>query len=97
RSAAVRQGDKLVKCDTSVEEAQLASASAEATLAKQTVERSRNLRKRDYSTPADLDAAEARLSQTEATVAQLRATIAKKTIRAPFDGRMGVRQVELGQ
>jgi membrane fusion protein (multidrug efflux system) len=96
-SAAVRQGDKLVKLDTSVEEAQLTAAGADATLAKQSVERSRHLRKGDYATAAELDAAEARLAAAEATVAQLRATIAKKTIRAPFDGRLGVRQVELGQ
>src|SRR5438270_1540910 len=96
-SAAVHQGDKLVKLDTSVEEAQLAAATADATLAKQSVQRSRNLRKSDYTSAADLDAAEARIAQAEATVSQLRATIAKKTIRAPFDGRLGVRQVELGQ
>jgi membrane fusion protein (multidrug efflux system) len=96
-SAAVHQGDRLVKLDTSVEEAQLTAASADATLAKQSVERSRHLRKGDYATVAELDAAEARLAATEATVGQLRATIAKKTIRAPFDGRLGVRQVELGQ
>src|SRR5260370_701508 len=35
--------------------------------------------------------------QAEAVVAALRATIAKKPIRAPFDGRLGIRQVELGQ
>lgn len=96
-SASVQQGDKLVKLDTSVEEAQLASASAEARLAKQALERSKGLRKNDYSTQAELETAEARMAQAEAQVAQLRATIAKKTIRAPFAGKLGVRQVELGQ
>jgi membrane fusion protein (multidrug efflux system) len=94
---AVRSGAVLVKLDTSVEEAQLTAALADATLARQTVDRARNLRKNDHNTVADLDAAEARFKQAEASVAQLRATIAKKTIRAPFDGRMGIRQVELGQ
>ena len=94
---AVRSGAVLVKLDTSVEEAQLTAALADATLARQTLDRARNLRKNDHNTVADLDAAEARSKQAEASVAQLRATIAKKTIRAPFDGRMGIRQVELGQ
>src|SRR3954463_1345783 len=59
-SAAVQQGDKLVKLDTSVEEAQLNSAIAEARLAKQTLQRSQGLRKNDYSTQAELETAEAR-------------------------------------
>ena len=96
-SQAVKQGDKLVKLDTSVEDAQLSSATAEETLAKAALGRSKNLRKSDYATASELEAAEARFTQAEANVAQLRATIAKKTIRAPFDGRLGVRQVELGQ
>lgn len=95
--AAVRRGAELVKLDTSVEEAQLNASAADATLARQTLERTRHLRKNDNNTPADLDAAESRFKQAEATAASLRATIAKKTIRAPFDGRMGIRQVELGQ
>jgi membrane fusion protein (multidrug efflux system) len=92
-----RSGAVLVKLDTAVEEAQLAAASAEATLSRQGLERARRLRKSDYTTAADIDAQESRFKQTEANVAALRATIAKKTIRAPFDGRLGIRQVELGQ
>ncbi|HKC58451.1 MAG TPA: efflux RND transporter periplasmic adaptor subunit, partial [Myxococcales bacterium] len=61
------------------------------------LERSRTLRASDYSSAADLDASVARAKQTTASVAQLQATIAKKTIRAPFDGRVAIRQVELGQ
>jgi membrane fusion protein (multidrug efflux system) len=92
-----RSGAVLVKLDTAVEEAQLAAASAEATLSRQGLERARRLRKSDYTTAADIDAQESRFKQAEANVAALRATIAKKTIRAPFDGRLGIRQVELGQ
>jgi membrane fusion protein (multidrug efflux system) len=94
---AVRKGDLLVKLDTSAEEAQLAAAEADATLARLNHERARVLRKEGSNAPADLEAAEARAKQTEATVANLKATIAKKTIRAPFDGRISIRQVELGQ
>jgi membrane fusion protein (multidrug efflux system) len=55
------------------------------------------LRRSEAAAQADLDAAEARAKRADATVANLRATIAKKTIRAPFDGRIAIRQVELGQ
>jgi membrane fusion protein, multidrug efflux system len=95
--ASVKKGQVLVKLDTSTEEAQLASAKADASLAKLSLERAKNLRKGGANTQADLDAAEAREKQAEANAAGLEATIAKKTIRAPFDGRVAIRQVELGQ
>ncbi|HTP50522.1 MAG TPA: efflux RND transporter periplasmic adaptor subunit [Anaeromyxobacteraceae bacterium] len=95
--ASVKQGAVLVKLDTSVEEAQLAAAEADASLAKIGLDRARQLRQGEANAPADLDAAEAHAKQTQASVANLQATIAKKTIRAPFDGRIAIRQVELGQ
>jgi membrane fusion protein (multidrug efflux system) len=95
--AFVRKGDILVKLDASTEEAQLAAAQADAALARVSLQRARSLREQSINTPADLDAADARGKQTAAAVAMLQATIAKKAIRAPFDGRIGIRQVELGQ
>lgn len=95
--AYVKKGQLLVKLDTSTEDAQLQGALADAELAKANLDRAKNLRQGGANTPADLDAAQARAKQTEAAVANLRATIAKKTIRAPFDGRVAIRQVELGQ
>jgi membrane fusion protein (multidrug efflux system) len=95
--AAVRKGEVLVKLDISAEEAQLDAAVADASLARLNLERAAALREAGANAPADLDAAEARAKQAAATVANLRATIAKKTIRAPFDGRISIRQVELGQ
>jgi len=94
---AVKKGAVLVRMDTSVEQAQLASARADEDLAKITLARARKLRETGANAPSDLDAAAARATQTTATVANLEATIAKKTIRAPFDGRIAIRQVELGQ
>jgi membrane fusion protein, multidrug efflux system len=93
----VRAGQELVRLDTSTEEAQLAAAVADATLAHQSLERAQKLRADNTNTAADLDSADARAKQADANVAQLKAVIAKKTIRAPFDGRLGIRQVELGQ
>jgi membrane fusion protein (multidrug efflux system) len=95
--SAVRRGAVLVRLDTSAEEAQLAAAQAEASLARLSLGRARQLRESDAAPQATLDQAEARAKQADAQVASLRATIAKKTIRAPFDGRISIRQVELGQ
>jgi len=95
--SSVRKGAVLVHLDASTELAQLQAAQADATLARVNLERARTLRQAETIPPADLDTAEARAQQTAATVAQLEATIAKKTIRAPFDGRISIRQVELGQ
>jgi membrane fusion protein (multidrug efflux system) len=94
---AVKKGALLVRLDTSAEEAQLQSAEADATLARVNLERARSLRKAESMSPADLDLAEAKAKQADAAVANLRAIIAKKSIRAPFDGRLSIRQVELGQ
>ena len=93
----VRRGAVLVQLDISTEQAQLQSAQADASLAKISLDRTRKLRREESSSQADLDAAEARAAQSAAAVAQLEAIIAKKTIRAPFDGRISIRQVELGQ
>ena len=94
---AIRRGELLVRLDTSTEEAQLQAAQAEAVLARLALTRAESLRQGEANTQADLDAARARAQQAEAAVAGLDATIAKKTIRAPFDGRIAIRQVELGQ
>jgi len=93
----VKTGHVLVRLDTSAEEAQLAAADADAALAKTTLEREQKLSEEGANRPSDVDAAKARFKQTEANVTNLRATIAKKVIRAPFDGRIAIRQVELGQ
>jgi membrane fusion protein (multidrug efflux system) len=95
--AGVRSGQVLVVLDSSTEEAQLQAALADQALAKQSLARARELRESNTNTAADLDAAEAKAKQADAAVATLRTTIAKKTIRAPFDGRVGIRYVERGQ
>ncbi len=95
--AAVKKGQVLVKLDTSAEEAQLKAAQADAALSRLNLQRAKSLREGESNSPADLDAAEARAKQASATVANLEAIISKKSIRAPFDGRISIRQVELGQ
>ena len=93
----VKQGQVIVRLDTSAEQAQLQSAVADLGLAKQTLDRAENLRKQEVNTQAELEAAQARDKQARATVVNLQAIINKKIIRAPFDGRAGIRAVELGQ
>jgi membrane fusion protein (multidrug efflux system) len=95
--ARVEAGDLLLRLDTTAEEAQLRSAEAAAKLARINLNRNRNLRKNKTVSQADLDTAEANFKQATAQVDNVRATIAKKTISAPFAGRLGLRQVNLGQ
>jgi membrane fusion protein, multidrug efflux system len=95
--ASVEAGAVLVQLDTSTEEAQLRAAEATAALAKANLERAKELRQSNTNSPAELDAADAQAKQAMAQVDSLRAVIAKKTIKAPFAGRLGLRLVNLGQ
>jgi membrane fusion protein, multidrug efflux system len=93
----VRQGDLLVQLDTRQESAQLAAAQAQRELANLTVERLTGLTKTGIAAQADWDKADAELKSAEAKIGEIRATIARKTIRAPFTGLLGIRQINLGQ
>jgi membrane fusion protein, multidrug efflux system len=93
----VKAGDLLVKQDTSSEEAQLRSAEAAAALAKLNVERLGKLLVERTIAQSQYDTAEASYKQAIAQADNIRASIAKKTIRAPFAGRLGIRLVNLGQ
>ena len=95
--APVQQGELLVQLDVSAEQAQLANAVAGADLARINLRRAQELRAKDTNSQAELDLGEAQARQTAATADALRAVIAKKTIRAPFTGRTGIRQINLGQ
>ena len=87
----------LVKLDTRQEEAQLAAAEAAARLARLNLDRMKGLRESGVIAQADYDRAAAELKQDDAKVGEIRATIERKTIRAPFSGVLGIRQVNLGQ
>lgn len=95
--ALVKAGDAILQLDTSTEEAQLRSAEASAQLAKANLNRARDLRQSNTNSPAELDAADAQAKQSQAQADSIRAIIAKKTTRAPFTGRLGLRLVNLGQ
>lgn len=95
--AVVRQGTLLVTLDTATEQAELASAEATATLKKLTLERTQRLFDTGAVAKAALDTAQAEATQSQAQVNNIRSIIAKKTIRAPFSGRLGIRQVNVGE
>jgi len=94
---AVREGQVLVALDARQEKAQLAAAEAQRDLAKVHLDRMRGLREKGVTSQAELDSAEAEFAQAEARMGEIRATIARKTIRAPFSGVLGIRKVNLGQ
>jgi membrane fusion protein (multidrug efflux system) len=93
----VRAGDLLVKQDTSSEEAQLRSAEAAAALARLNLDRLGKLLGEKTIAQSQYDTSEAAYKQAVAQADAIRAAIGKKTIRAPFPGRLGIRQVNLGQ
>lgn len=93
----VNAGDVLVELDTRQERAQLAAAEAQRDLARINFERSQVLVKQGVVAQMELDNTTAQKNATEAQVGEIRATIARKTIRAPFSGILGIRQVNLGQ
>ena len=93
----VKKGDLLVELDHETESANLRSAEAEADLARTVYERTKRLRVNSTVPQSDLDAAESQLRKMTALVEQLKATISKKQLTAPFSGRLGIREVNLGQ
>jgi len=93
----VAAGDLLVRQDNSVEQARLAGAEAAVVLAKANLERSRELVAINAVSQNEMDTAVANHQQAISELANLKATIAKKNIRAPFAGRLGIRQINLGQ
>jgi len=92
-----KKGDLLMKLDASQEEALLRSAEAEAQLARTDLERARDLAMKKVVSGAELDSAQSKFTRLNAVVDQMRSNIAKKTIVAPFDGQLGIRQVNVGQ
>jgi membrane fusion protein, multidrug efflux system len=94
---AVRQGEVLVELDTREEHAQLAAAEAQRELARLNFERMQALVVDGAISRADYDRAAAEQKSSDARVGEITAGIARKTIRAPFSGVLGIRQVNLGQ
>jgi membrane fusion protein, multidrug efflux system len=94
---AVAAGDVLLRLDTRQEQAQMTAAQAQLELARMNYQRMSGLLGRGVTSKAEHDRTAAEQKQAEARVGEMRATIERKTIRAPFAGVLGIRQVNRGQ
>ncbi len=93
----VKQGQVLVEIDAQVERAALATAQSRRELALLNVERTRKLAASNTVTLQKVDQDENQLKTADAEIAQLQAQIDRKTVRAAFTGKLGIREVNLGQ
>lgn len=93
----VSQGDVLVRLEDSVDRAALSALQAQAQLANETFRRYSDLLPRNAISQSQYDEAQANYQAARADVARQQAELNKKTVRAPFDGVVGLRQVDLGE
>jgi membrane fusion protein (multidrug efflux system) len=94
---AVKAGEVLAELDSRQEHAQLAAAEAQLELTRLNLERMNGLLGKGVTSKSELDRAAAEHKQAEARVGEVKATIARKTVRAPFSGVLGIRMVNEGQ
>jgi membrane fusion protein, multidrug efflux system len=95
--ATVKAGSPLVQLFDGPEQGDLASFKAQATGAQLALDRAKQLAARQFGPQATADAAQATYDQANAGIAKTEAIISQKLVRAPFDGELGVRHVEVGQ
>ena len=93
----VHEGDILIELDTRQEQAQLAEMEAQRDLARINYGRTQQLVNQGVIAKTEFDNVTAQQKVSEGQVGEIRATIARKTIRAPFSGVLGIRQANLGQ
>jgi membrane fusion protein, multidrug efflux system len=95
--ARVKAGDKLIQINDGPDLGDLANYQAQARLAAVTLQRAQELAKHQFGTQEAVDQAQSQLDQAKGMIEKTQAIIEQKTIRAAFSGRLGVRQVNLGQ
>ena len=95
--ASVKAGSPLLQLFDGPEQGDLASFKAQATGAQLALDRAKQLAARQYGPQATADAAQATYDQAVAGISKTEALISQKLVRAPFDGELGVRKVEVGQ
>jgi multidrug efflux system membrane fusion protein len=93
----VKAGAPLVQLFDAPEQGDLASFKAQATVAQLSLDRAKQLASRQFGPQATVDSAQAAYDQANAGIAKTQAIISQKLVRAPFDGELGVRKVEVGQ
>src|SRR5882724_4250929 len=95
--AGVKAGTPLVQLFDGPEQGDLASFKAQATMAQLSLDRAKQLASRQFGPQATVDQAQSAYEQANAGIAKTQAIISQKLVRAPFDGELGVRRVEVGQ
>jgi membrane fusion protein, multidrug efflux system len=93
----VKAGSPLLQLFDAPEQADLASFKAQSIVAKLSLDRATQLAARQFGPQATADQAQAAFDQANAGIAKTQAIISQKLVRAPFDGELGVRHVEVGQ
>src|SRR6202140_1781682 len=93
----VKSGSPLVQLFDGPDQGDLASFKAQATVAQLSLDRAKQLASRQFGPQATVDTAQAAFDQAQAGIAKTQAIISQKLVRAPFDGELGVRKVEVGQ
>jgi multidrug efflux system membrane fusion protein len=93
----VTAGSPLVQLFDGPEQGDLASFKAQATVAQLSLDRAKQLAARQFGPQSTVDSAQAAYDQANAGIAKTQAIISQKLVRAPFDGELGVRHVEVGQ
>lgn len=93
----VKKGDILVRLEDDADRAQLQALRAAAELSRLELERSRRLHNQGSISKAELDRAQSQADQASGSLTTQEARVAQKTLRAPFDGRLGIRQINLGE
>jgi multidrug efflux system membrane fusion protein len=95
--ASVKAGMPLVQLFDAPDQGDLANFKAQATVAQLSLDRAKQLASRQFGPQATVDSAQAAFDQAQAGIAKTEAIISQKLVRAPFDGELGVRKVEVGQ
>src|SRR5882672_1021386 len=95
--ASVKEGTPLVQLFDAPDQGDLASFKAQATVAQLSLDRAKQLAARQFGPQATVDQAQSAFDQASAGIAKSQAIISQKLVKAPFDGELGVRKVEVGQ
>jgi multidrug efflux system membrane fusion protein len=95
--SSVKEGSPLLQLFDAPEQGDLASFKAQATVAQLSLDRAKQLAARQFGPQATVDSAQAAFDQATAGIEKTKAIISQKLVRAPFDGELGVRSVEVGQ
>jgi multidrug efflux system membrane fusion protein len=93
----VKAGTPLVQLFDEPEQGDLSSFKAQAVMGQLALDRAKQLAARQFGPQATVDQAQSTFDQANSGIAKTQAIISQKLVRAPFDGELGVRHVEVGQ